>query len=427
MIQLLRFVYTYIVLPVVYAALWISRLFFPKAVERFRGEHQTLQWLRDFRRSRQTPLLWFHASSMGEFEQAKPVIEAVKRDHPDWQIVATFFSPSGYRHQSKYELLDAALYLPFDFPKRVELFVQQLQPDIAVFVRYDLWPNIVAALRSASVPIVVICATLNPKALAWKAFFYPLTRWMYAQCQLILAAGEDQERLFRRFVPEATVETAGDPRFDRVAQAVRQAEQQQLLPDGLLAPADLTLILGSSWEEEEHLLAEMLEEHPELRERLTVLIVPHEPDAEHIVSLQATFADAFCYTKLEQWTGLPVRILIVDVVGKLVYLYRYADCAFIGGGFGKGVHSVVEAAGYGLPMAAGPKIDVSRDAVNLAQLGALRVIRKPEDLYQWIQQMLDVQHREEQRRIVQQYFQQHQGATATIVERLYKLLPETVQ
>ena len=91
------------------------------------------------------------------------------------------------------------------------------------------------------------------------------------------------------------------------------------------------------------------------------------------------------------------------------------------------MHSVVEAAGYGLPMAAGPKIDVSRDAVNLAQLGALRVIRKPEDLYQWIQQMLDVQHREEQRRIVQQYFQQHQGATATIVERLYKLLPERVQ
>ncbi len=424
MVQVLRLLYTYGVLPAVYVLLWVARLFFPKAVERLRGERHTLEWLRTFERPEGKRILWFHASSMGEFEQAKPVIAALKQEHPEWMIVATFFSPSGYRHQADYPMLDVALYLPFDFPSRVRLFVERLQPDIAVFVRYDLWPNLVATLREANIPIVVICATVNPKALAWKAMFYPVTRWMYAQCSLILAAADDQAQLFARFVPEARVEVGGDPRFDRVAAAVAEAAQQEVLPEGALAPAPLTLILGSSWEEEENLLHELLEEHPELAEKLTVIIVPHEPVEEHVLSLHEMFPKSVCYTQLANREGVPAQILIVDVVGKLLYLYRYADCAVIGGGFGKGVHSVVEAAGYGLPMAAGPKIDVSRDAVNLAQMGVLRVIRKPEELYHWLQEMLDEQKRREQAQQVYRYFREHLGATEVIVKRLCDLLDE---
>lgn len=422
MVAVLRFFYSYFFLPLSYAGLYVLRIFFHKAALRYKGEIATLNFLRSYQRDPEKILLWFHSASMGEFEQVKPVIEMVKKNHPEWVIVATFFSPSGYQYQSSFPYIDIALYLPFDFPRRVRMFLEKLQPDLAVFVRYDLWPNFCHGIRKNLIPLVLICATVDPNSLGWKFPLRALSLWMYSQCSLILTAGEDQTRLFQSLPLTVPIETGGDPRFDRIAKVVSSPQTEELFPLKSMVEAELTLILGSSWEEEENLLHEVLfQADPELLNRIRAIIVPHEPVTEHITSLRAMFPDSVCYSDVAELPDIPeraFRFFIVDAVGKLLLLYRYGDCAFVGGGFGRGVHSVAEAAGYGLPIACGPRIQQSRDAVRLHQLGALRIVKTSDELKQWLTDMLDSRKRKEVGQIAYHYFQSQIGATERIVHRL---------
>ncbi len=391
---LIRTIYNAVLLPLAGAAFFIGKLFSKRLAARVHGVRRTWATLEALPAGE--PRIWFHAASMGEFEQAKSIIERLKELMPDVQIIVSFFSPSGYEHQKNYKYADAVVYLPLDTPANARRFVELLAPDAVVVVRYDLWHNHLAELHRRSVPTMLICATINSDSALLSSAFIEFTRRSYSFFTTIYTAGESETQRFREhyLATDAQLITAVDTRFDRIAAQVEAARKQPVLPPDLFAPQDVVLVAGSSWEEDEDMLLQARDHLDEsARLRLRLIIVPHQPGAETVNRLLALLPDAQRLSDIENTlaTGKrPVfRHIIVDSVGKLLRLYSHAHCAYVGGGFRAGVHSVTEPAGYGIPLACGPKISRARDAIALHELGALNIIEHKHDAREWLSAMVD--------------------------------------
>ncbi len=393
--------------PVLHIAFFIARLVSKKARLRHTGVQKTWHILAELPRPlANAKRFWFHAASMGEFEQVKPIIELIKSHAPDSQIIVSFFSPSGYEHQKNYPLADAVVYLPLDSKCAARCFIDAVQPSCAVFARYDLWYNILMALKDRSIPSVLVCATLNENnpLLRFGAGREYLRR-VYNSLATIYTAGASETAKFGHLDITASVATSADTRFDRIAEQVTlaQAEGTQAfgLSEDFFREDDVVLVLGSSWKPDEDCILEAMKhlEHP-LQERLRLIIAPHEPTEETVIRLREILPQSEYLSVLEERLGSAVAVqqsppqqtnpqhIIVDSIGKLLRLYALADAAYIGGGFGAGVHSVTEPAGYGIPLASGANIGRARDAIALHDKGALTVFRSVEDAYEWLSMIL---------------------------------------
>ncbi len=410
------------VVPVLHIAFFIARLVSKKARLRHTGVQKTWHILAELPR----PLankkrFWFHAASMGEFEQVKPIIERIKSHAPDSQIIVSFFSPSGYEHQKNYPLADAVVYLPLDSKRAAKRFIGAVQPSCAVFARYDLWYNILIALKDRSIPSVLVCATLNENnpLLRFGAGREYLRR-VYNSLATIYTAGASETAKFEHLDITASVVTSADTRFDRIAAQVTLAQNEGTQAFGLsgdfFREEDVVLVLGSSWKPDEDCILEAMKclEQP-LRERLRLIIAPHEPTEETLTRLQEILPDSEYLSVLQARIGSavtvqpkPLQHIIVDSIGKLLRLYALADAAYIGGGFGAGVHSVTEPAGYGIPLASGENIGRARDAIALHEQGALTIIHSVDDAQAWLSTMLQFPViRKEQGSIAHEYI--HSG------------------
>ncbi len=370
------------------------------------------------------PRVWFHASSMGEFEQAKPIISALRQKRPDVKIVVTFFSPSGYENSLSYREADLISYIPFDSPENARRFIGLVRPAAAVIMRYDLWPNHIWALYAAGIPAILANATMRGSLLRNLLPFREYHRSIYDSLRAVLTVTDgDRDLCLGYGVTRAVVETAGDTRYDQVARRCEESRKKRYFPEAMLKDR-MVVVIGSSWEEDERLLIPALDalcgKYPEL----LIVLVPHEPTLPHLASLEAQLNGGLSSIRFSQIVSYDnEKVVIVDSVGILGSLYQYAGIVYVGGGFGEGVHNVLEPAVYGVPGLIGPHHGNSHEAKELVRRKGLIAVEDAAGLRAQLELLLaDRGLRERIGRTALEFVTERRGATAKILSYVEKVL-----
>lgn len=360
------------------------------------------------------PLIWFHAASLGEFEQGRPVIEAFRSAHPGHKILVTFYSPSGYEIRKNYPGADYIFYLPADTPGNVRRFMRIVRPSIAVFIKYEFWVNYLLALQRSGAKSFVISAIFRPS----QSFFRPwggLMRRALGTFEHIFVQNEASKELLAT-IGINRVSVTGDTRFDRVYTIAQAA--QQLPPVARFAAGSRVLVAGSTWPADEELLLQLMREAPD---GTKFIVAPHEIEETRIRKMIAAYpGSALRYTELTPGSDLEgASLLVIDTIGILSSVYRYGRWSYIGGGFGVGIHNTLEAATFGLPLAFGPRYEKFQEARELIEAGGARSVAEPEELFDWFRSLsTDEQRYEQSRRACREYVLAHKGATEQIMLRL---------
>lgn len=370
----------------------IINLFLPKMRER--EVHLKTYKQTDFQKNNHK-LIWFHAASMGEFEQAKPIIEMIKEKHPDIYIICTFYSPSGYNNQKNYKYADYICYMPFDTMKNANDFVESINPDLAVFVRYDMWLNHLNSLNNKNIPIYLICAT-PPANKLYLSLFKGFLSYIYRKFDFIFTMTPQDAEYFESLKLTSKIVPSSDSRFDRIITTVKQYKNRPLLPKEVFTDFKV-LVVGSSWEPDEKIISKAVELYNQNRQKkIKIVYVPHEPTAKHIEKLLTLEPKLIKYSEIEKMkSAIEVKELIkdthivVDSIGKLLMLYANADIVYVGGAFGAGVHSVTEPAGYGIPIICGSDYSNSPDAKNMVNQGLLKPVSKVDDILVFLKYLAD--------------------------------------
>lgn len=387
-----------------------------------------LDWAR-FERDPARPLFWFHSASVGESLQAQSVLLALRRIRPDCQLIFTHFSPSAEGFARRIEA-DAADYLPYDLPERVNRLLQALEPDVLVFVKLDVWPELSTQAATTGTSVAIVAATVSPGSgrLRW-----PVRQLLRPGYQAIAAAAaiarEDAERLERLGVPRDRIQVLGDPRFDSVVDRVRAiSSEDPLLRFGQGAP---TMVAGSTWPADELVV---LQAFFEVRQRCLearLILVPHEPTSEYLGRVdRAALAIGLPPPQRLSAAKGPAPFLVVDRVGVLAALYGAGVMAYVGGGFGSaGLHSVLEPAAWSLPVIFGPRWRNSRDAALLLEAGAAVALPRPRTgaparvlQEQWSEWIRNDELRRDQGRRARSVVESGAGSSARSAEMLVGLL-----
>lgn len=348
-------------------------LFHPKARQWHNGRKKQAAIMSDLLRP-DAPCLWFHCASAGEFEQGRPLLEALRRQFPDRRYVLTFFSPSGYERYQNEPLADAVLYLPADTAAAMRRFIGLLNPQLVVLVKYEFWYHMLAELLNRKIPVVVAAAHFNENHYIFHPLFAPLRRLLQNLTLLLVQDEASAVVLQRRGFGNVAV--AGDSRADRVWQIAQEPASFPVVEQ--FAGTDPVLVAGSTWPRDEALLLAAFRWLPQ---NWKMVVVPHEHSPTSLRRLAHQAGEACLYSEAER-APCRARILIVDRMGLLSRLYRYATVTYVGGGFDRGIHNVLEAAVYGRPVLFGPKFQRFTEAVQLLQQGKAAVIRTPGQLLQ---------------------------------------------
>ena len=362
------------------------------------------------------PTAWFHAASLGEFEQGRPVIEAFRAKYPHYRIVLTFFSPSGYEVRKNYEKADVVLYLPADTPANVKQFLDAVQPNIAFFIKYEFWYNYLSELRCRQVPTLLFSTIFRPNQLFFKPYggFY---RKMLFCFDAILVQNQASKTLLESVQYPNAIFT-GDTRFDRVAQIAQQA---RAIPEIVTFKDNCPLlIVGSAWPDDMEVLIPFLNQ---FNKSLKIIIAPHEIDAAQIENWQKRLKQSSLkWSELK--TNDPANLLFIDCIGLLSSLYRYADFAFIGGAYGDGLHNILEPAAFGMPLFFGDKYyNKFQEALDLINQKAAYSIKNAKELEQKIVEIYDNEAlRQQQAEICRLYVQNQIGATGRVMAVIESVL-----
>ena len=311
------------------AFIFMASLFNEKARLLLKGQHQAFKLLKE-KVDPNARYVWFHAASLGEFEQGRPVIEQLKKEKPETKILLTFFSPSGYEVRKNYTGADIISYLPLDTPRAARQFVNLVNPSKAVFIKYEFWPNYLKALKAKNIPVYSISATFRTN----QVFFQWYGKWyrnlLKTFRHIFVQDQNSQDLLLVHGIKNVSI--AGDTRFDRVADLGKQAKSIPLI-EAFVAGAQKVIVAGSSWPKDEELLVRYLKLHPDIK----LIIVPHEIDYSHITEISKLLGGKFIrYSEANTENLQTTNCLVVDTIGLLSSIYRYANVAYIGGGFGVG-------------------------------------------------------------------------------------------
>ncbi|GAA4449969.1 glycosyltransferase N-terminal domain-containing protein [Nibrella saemangeumensis] len=357
----------------------LAASFHPKARLAVQGRQRILEKIRSALQANQAPVAWFHAASLGEFEQGRPVIEAFRQQYPDYKILLTFFSPSGYEIRKNYAGADYIFYLPFDTPANARQFVQVVKPKIAFFIKYEFWYNYLRELRSQHIPIVSFSAIFRPNQIFFKPYgnFY---RSFLHYFHYLLVQNQESVSLLKS-IGVTNVTLAGDTRFDRVKQ-VADAKKEVPVARDFKANTPL-LVVGSAWQADMEVLIPFLNQ---FQQPLKVIVAPHEIHNEEIERWRRELKQPslrFSETQTPQFDQSTIHsfnILFIDNIGMLSSLYQYGEFAYIGGAFGKGLHNILEAATFGVPLFFGPNYGKFQEAVDLTQAGAAFSVKDTAEL-----------------------------------------------
>jgi 3-deoxy-D-manno-octulosonic-acid transferase len=310
--------------------------------------------------------IWFHCSSLGEFEQGRPLIEALKREYPSYHIILTFFSPSGYEIRKNYDVVEQVLYLPMDGQRNAKKFVGAVKPVLAVFVKYEFWYHYLHELKVNQVPTFLVSAAFRNGQPFFKWYGSFFRNMLYCFSHIFVQEGSSLQLLEHIGIRHASV--AGDTRYDRVANIAAKVSRISIVET--FTQGCQVLIAGSTWPQDEALLFSMA---TRFIGNWKLIIAPHEIDIDHIQQILSGFGEsAVCYSSAAQDDSIlrDKRVLIIDNMGMLASLYSYGTIAFVGGGFNKGgIHNILEPAAFGLPIIIGPVYQKFVEAVSLVKMG----------------------------------------------------------
>ena len=336
----------------------IASLRHEKARKIIDGQAVTMQRLKK-ELSPEGGYIWIHAASLGEFEQGRPWIEMSRRNHPDAKILLTFFSPSGYEVRHNFPLVDAVVYLPFDTKKNVRQFLDTVKPRMAIFVKYEFWGNYLNELKLRGIPTYIISAIFRKSQPFFKPWGGEFRKMLTYFTHIYVQDEGSRELLAGIGIKNVTV--AGDTRFDRVTDIMESCVE---IPQAaaLTRDASLTIVAGSTWPPDESNLLPCFNAHPGMK----LIIAPHEVNEERIAAIESQLNRPSCRLS----TATPEEAakcdcIIVDCYGKLSSAYRYGNIAYIGGGFGVGIHNLNEAAVYDIPVIFGPHYHKFKEARDL--------------------------------------------------------------
>ncbi len=325
----------------------LASFFYPKARGWVKGRHNIFQQLSGDLRDEKDKLAWFHCASLGEFEQGRPIIESFKKQYPDYKILLTFFSPSGYEVRKKYHGADYIFYLPADTLINAKRFYNIVKPDLLFLVKYEYWFNYIDVLSRNSVPIFVISGIFRESQhfFKWYGFWF---RRHLRMVEYFFLQDEKSEELLES-IDITNMIVSGDTRFDRVMEIA----DRSTVPEKITAFCETSkvLVCGSTWPVDEAMLKGTFSLLPQ---DTKIIIAPHEVDDNHIIKILELFGDeAIAYSSFDSSKDKK-RVLIIDCIGLLSAVYRCAKVAYVGGGFGKGMHNILEATAYGIPVVFGP-------------------------------------------------------------------------
>ncbi len=359
-------------------------------------------------------VVWIHCASLGEFEQGRPVIEAIKAQCPDYKILLTFFSPSGYEKRKDYSGADHVMYLPLDTARNARRLVGSISIETALFIKYEFWFHFLTRLKRKGIPVYLASGIFRPGQIFFK--WYGGWYRKFLDCFTHIFVQQEASRLLLEKHGFKRVSVAGDTRFDRVSQVVNTPYENKSLEE--FVRGKTVIVAGSTWEPDEALLEQVYHELPgETR----WIIAPHELSESHLGGLKRRFPGSILFTESEQGIPPGTRVVIVNTIGHLSYLYRYGTVAYIGGGFGKGIHNILEAATYGLPVFFGPNHGKFSEAVELIQQGAAFPVSESGQLLSTIRQQLEMNSLlKTTSRIASNYVKERVGATDLILDEVCK-------
>ena len=368
----------------------IASLFNEKVRKMWRGEREAIRVLRE-KVDPQAQYVWFHAASLGEFEQGRPLMERLRRDHPEYKILLTFFSPSGYEVRKNYDGADIVCYLPLDTISNARRFLRTVHPVMAFFIKYEFWYNYLHILKHRNVPVYSVSSIFREGQVFFK--WYGRQYGRVLNCFTHFFVQNEQSKELLRQIKIHNVTVVGDTRFDRVLQIKEAAESLKNVeyfcqynisddpnPDddevftacaGFVPPAGV-FVAGSSWQPDEDIIIRYFRDKQLFGYRKWKLIIaPHVIDESHLqqIERQLDGYKVVRYTKYDCYQFESADVLIVDCYGLLSSIYRYGDIAYVGGGFGVGIHNVVEAAVWGKPVFFGPNNQRFQEAQGLKACG----------------------------------------------------------
>jgi 3-deoxy-D-manno-octulosonic-acid transferase len=353
------------------AAIGIAALFVPKARLWVNGRRNWEKLLSEKLRQNPGPVIWMHCASLGEFEQGRPILEALRTEKPGHKLLLTFFSPSGYEVRKNYAGADVICYLPADMPRNARRFLELVQPEVAIFIKYEFWLNYLHELRSRKIAHLLIAGIFRPS----QTFFKPwggIFRAALRGYSHVFVQDAQSEQLLAG-LELSNFSGGGDPRFDRVA-AIAAEPRSIPVAEAFAANATLTVVAGSTWPADEQLLIPALSEH--FGKNIKLLIAPHELGEAHLSSIEQLLAasgiesqSCIRFSVATPETASACNVLIIDNIGMLSALYRFGQIAYIGGGFGKSIHNTLEAAVYGIPVLFGPEHKKFNEALGLIHCG----------------------------------------------------------
>lgn len=366
----------------------ITRLFNPKMKLFVDGRRYSFRILKEKIASTKE-YIWFHVASLGEYEQGLPVMEAFKQQYPQYKIVLTFFSPSGYEIRKNNAIADITLYLPLDTQKNVKQFLDLIQPKMVFFIKYEFWPNYLNALKKRNIPTYLISGIFRENQLFFKPYggFY---RKALKTFEHFFVQNENSKNLLQS-IGFSNITVHGDTRFDRVAQIVERVQPLHFVEQ--FKNNTITIVIGSSWIDDENVYLPYLNSS----ENIKWIIAPHLIKEEEISRLIAKIdKKAIRYTHYNETDLQTADVFIIDTIGILTQIYAYADIAYVGGAFKTGLHNILEPATYGIPVVIGPKYEKFQEAKDLVALGSCLVIHSTEEFTQTMYQLTtDTNYRKE--------------------------------
>lgn len=357
--------------------------------------------------------IWFHFASLGEFEQGRNVLESIHQKYPEYKIIISFFSPSGYEIRKHYALAEKVYYLPLDTQQNAKQFLNHIQPSLIFFTKYEYWHHYIYEAKKRKIPLFVISAIFRKNQLFFK-FYGAFQRRILKNIQHFFVQNSESAALLDDIkIQQHTV--AGDTRFDRVYQHSLNPMHDTCIET--FATNHKVVVIGSSWLKDEEVFANVVAAFPQMK----FIIVPHEINSEHLHNIRKIFTQniAFYSEYKNKPVEEPIKILVVDTIGLLSSIYQYASYCYIGGGFGAGIHNTLEAAVYGKPIFFGPNYYKFEEAKQLIEIGAAKSITNSEELITHIKQLeQDELLYKETCKKSKQFVLEQKGATEIILKYL---------
>ncbi|OOG67179.1 3-deoxy-D-manno-octulosonic acid transferase [Flavobacterium sp. A45] len=358
--------------------------------------------------------IWFHAASLGEYEQGLPVIEKIKDNYPTHKIIVTFFSPSGYEVRKNNTVADATVYLPLDTPKNAKRFLELVHPDFVFFIKYEFWINYLDQLQKQNIPTYLISGIFREKQLffKWYGGFYRKALDTFTH---FFVQNENSGKLITS-LGKSNVTVSGDTRFDRVVAILEKDNTLDFIDQ--FKNNKTTIVIGSSWPKDESILSEYINscDHD-----VKFIIAPHNIKPEQIKQLQNNITKkTVLFSEKENKDLSQFEVFIVDTIGILTRIYSYGDIAYVGGGFGNpGVHNLLEPATFGIPIVIGPNYSHFDEAINLVKIGGCISITNSKELEIAFSGLIqDTEIRHQKGKICGTFVQKNKGATNSILEKI---------